>query len=89
MKLKLISKPKRLKPSRPARGAWIETHSQHIPLEDGVSRPARGAWIETRQLARIAVVAKSRPARGAWIETGDPLLIGAREPVAPRSGRVD
>jgi len=34
-------------PSRPARGAWIETSERPGANHPPLSRPARGAWIET------------------------------------------
>ncbi len=56
--------------SRPARGAWIETHPRRgLRMGQPGMRPARGAWIETWSTSEMGFVVQSRPARGAWIET--------------------
>ncbi len=77
-----------MRPSRPARGAWIETLECDYASVDVASRPARGAWIETLRMQYAAEWETSRPARGAWIETSD-WDSAWIEVVAPRAGRVD
>ena len=57
-------------PSRPSRGAWIETRLCGTCGTTGRrSRPSRGAWIETPDGDLQEKRETSRPSRGAWIET--------------------
>ena len=56
-------------PSRPTRGAWIETHKGAQNSVQRWSRPTRGAWIETHHCVLAFGLQRSRPTRGAWIET--------------------
>ena len=56
------------RPSRPARGGWIEITITTDPLVHVGSRPARGGWIEITITTDPLVHVGSRPARGGWIE---------------------
>ena len=63
-------------PSRPARGAWIETNynSNSKPEKSGrAPHGARGLKHYAKHLGESE--AKSRPARGAWIETRIGIVI--------------
>ena len=51
-------------PSRPARGAWIETGSGALQWQAEKSRPARGAWIETRKKGLMHEVERVAPRAG-------------------------
>ena len=74
-------------PSRPSRGAWIETASNCPRRRNGRSRPSRGAWIETpKRTLGMAPETPSRPSRGAWIETPSQPSAGAGATSRPSRG---
>ena len=77
-------------PSRPSRGAWIETRPRPATgWPPTSSRPSRGAWIETSPLPSSGAAGMSRPSRGAWIETSTARRRRSTPRVAPFTGRVD
>ena len=62
----LAEKSKPTEPSRPVRGAWIETVVDYMCSEGRwESRPVRGAWIETqhRKLGYSIVLVAPRAGR--------------------------
>ena len=65
-------------------GAWIETHSQYIPVQLPFVAPHVGAWIETKGMTQLWLLFLVAPHVGAWIETdfAIPELdnIGSRTP---------
>src|ERR1039457_4639949 len=73
-------------PSRPARGAWIETRAEvheHRPI-GRAPRGARGLKRSGCQHGKGDVW--SRPARGAWIETANPPITKVSEASRPARG---
>ena len=79
-----------LTPSRPSRGAWIETMRPCAGGTSGARRALHGARGLKHDEGSAGVSKReSRPSRGAWIETtGCPAACGLRR-VAPFTGRVD
>ena len=76
--------------SRPARGAWIETHPAALPSDDDRRRAPHGArGLKPQYAASKSANTMSRPARGAWIETAQRPAAPPASSVAPRMGRVD
>ena len=57
----------------PFTGAWIETWSVDLILNDNEVAPFTGAWIETPVWFNVGLYHEVAPFTGAWIETMDKL----------------
>ena len=82
---RLINDPRRgSDASRPAWGAWIETHSRDLGLPRHPCRAPHGArGLKHPSILFVISVIPSRPAWGAWIET-----CYLPRAAAPRGGRA-
>ena len=69
MKSRIVVRTKKILPSHPAWGAWIEIAFDKTAVEYGKgSHPAWGAWIEILLIYTNIILKSSHPAWGAWIE---------------------
>ena len=80
---------RRVCPSLPMRGEWIEIFTGSLLAPRFPSLPMRGEWIEIFSAASFWARRRSLPMRGEWIEMAGVTAASAVTGVSPHAGRVD
>ncbi len=90
MKLFVEIRKRKLFPSLPVRGAWIEISSAEEAVEAAVGRsPCGERGLKSFVQVDADDFAGSLPVRGAWIEIDRYTYEYGADGVAPRAGSVD